>query len=348
MVAVTQVFVSGRELNAGFYAEVVAPLVHAYDHAAALLGWGSDVLGYDTARSTDHGWGPRLQLFVGAADVMPVRRLLDAGLPERYRGFAIRYGWDDQTVRHWVDVQTLGDWLTGQVGLDPRGKMHVTDWLCIPQQRLLGVVRGAVYADPRDELAAVRDLLGWYPMDVWRWLLACQWRRIGQEEAFPGRAAEVGDELGSRVLAARLARELMRLAFLQERTYWPYSKWFGTAFSQLDGAAELIPVLESAVAATGFDEREAALVAAYELLADRHNSGGIGAAVDASVRAFHGRPYRVLGADRFACACRNAIEDPGLRGLPLVGSVDQFVDSTDVLSGLDHVRRLRAIFNGVS
>jgi hypothetical protein len=48
-------FAPGRELNAAFHAEVVAPLLGRRRYAAALLGTGSDVLGYDTAVSTDHG-----------------------------------------------------------------------------------------------------------------------------------------------------------------------------------------------------------------------------------------------------------------------------------------------------
>ena len=51
--------------------------------------------------------------------------------------------------------------------------------------------------------------LAWYPREVWLWQLACQWRRIAQEEPFPGRAAEAGDQLGCRVLVARLVRDVM-------------------------------------------------------------------------------------------------------------------------------------------
>jgi hypothetical protein len=58
--------------------------------------------------------------------------------------------------------------------------------------------------------------LRWYPDDVWRWLLAGQWARIGQEEAFVGRTAEAGYELGSRVVAARIVRDLVRLCVLLE------------------------------------------------------------------------------------------------------------------------------------
>lgn len=94
--------------------------------------------------------------------------------------------------------------------------------------------------------------------------MACQWQRIRQEEPFVGRAAEVGDELGSRIVAARQVRELMRLIFLLERTYWPYSKWFGTAFSRLEGAATLQPILRAVLAATDQPACEEALAQAWE------------------------------------------------------------------------------------
>ncbi|HWD74857.1 MAG TPA: DUF4037 domain-containing protein, partial [Solirubrobacteraceae bacterium] len=47
-----------------------------------------------------------------------------------------------------------------------------------------------------------------------------------------GRCAEAGDELGSAVVTARLARDLMRLCLLMRRRYPPYSKWLGTAFAR--------------------------------------------------------------------------------------------------------------------
>ncbi|MEJ7742089.1 MAG: DUF4037 domain-containing protein [Nocardioidaceae bacterium] len=61
--------------------------------------------------------------------------------------------------------------------------MSVLDWLLTPQQRLLGVVAGEVYADDSGTLGELRHALSWYPDQVWRWLLACQWRRPAQEEA---------------------------------------------------------------------------------------------------------------------------------------------------------------------
>jgi hypothetical protein len=337
-------FVSGLELSGDFYFEAVAPLVGDVPHAAGLLGWGSDVLGFDTSRSTDHGWGPRLQVFVGAEHVGRLRDLIDAGLPDEFRGRPTRYGWDEVPVSHHVEIASLDAWLRDKLGFNPSDGVTLRDWLSTPQQILLELTAGAVFHDDSGELASVREALAWYPDEAWLWLLACQWRRIDQEEPFVGRTAEVGDELGSRVVAARLVRDLMRLSFLLERRYAPYSKWLGSAFAKLDSHAEIGSALEVVLAAADYDQREAALVTAVEALAARHNTLGLTSPVDATVRLFHGRPFRVLGSGRLVDACLARVTDPWLKSLPPVGAIDQFVDSTDVLSYPQRFREVGGIY----
>jgi hypothetical protein len=331
-------FVPGRQLNAAFYREIVAPAVGEVPHAAALLGWGSDVLGYDTARSTDHGWGPRLQVFVDASAVDDVGGRVLAAMPEEFQGWPVRYGWDEVMQSDHVEVTTLGGWLRGRLGFDPTAGVTTADWLTTPQQLLLEVVGGAVFHDGVGDLAAARDALAWYPDDVWLWLLACQWRRIEQEEAFVGRTAEAGDELGSRIVAARLARDLIRLCFLIERRYAPYSKWMGTAFAHLTCAADVGPALERALAAPDYPSREARLVDAYEAVARHFNALGVIDPLEPTVRLYYGRPFLVLYAERFTAACQAAITDADLRARPPIGAIDQFVDSTDILSHGDRAK----------
>jgi hypothetical protein len=234
-------FVPAIELNRGFYADVVAPIMTPWRHSAALIGWGSQVLGYDTERSTDHGWGPRLTILVDGDDVDAARVAIDASLPRTYAGWPVAYGWDATPVQHHVSVTTLEQWTTAQLGFAAHRDVTASDWLSTPQQLLLEVVRGAVYHDGLGTLTPLRAQLAYFPDEVWRWMLACQWQRVGQEEAFIGRTVEVGDEMGSRILAARMARNLMQLWFLYTRTYWPYTKWFGLAFKRLPRAPELQP-----------------------------------------------------------------------------------------------------------
>jgi hypothetical protein len=348
------VFLPGLELCEIFYREGVAPLLDV-PHAAARVGPGSEVLGFDTARSADHDWGPRLELFLTGADLGradALHALLASRLPKQVRGWPTHFeppgarvatmAVTTGPVAHRVRITDVASWSVERLGFDATRGVTDADWLATPTQRLAEVVGGAVYHDAGGELTALRERLAWYPDHLWREVLAAQWTRIAQEEAFVGRAAQVGDERGSRLVAARLVRELMRLAFLLERRYWPYSKWFGTAFARLAVAGALGPALDRVLDAAGFPEREAALVEAYGVIARAHNAAGLTAPVDPAVRSFHGRGFAVLDAQRFAEACRRELTDPWLRGLPPVGSVDQFADSTDVLSRVEVARRLGA------
>jgi hypothetical protein len=128
-------FLPGVELSRGLYDDVLVPILGATPHAAARIGWGSDVLGFDDERSTDHGWGPRAQIFVRPEDVPAVAARIEAALPEHYRGWPVRFGWDDVAIQHHVEVATLGPWLEQRLGLDPLIGIETADWLMLPQQR---------------------------------------------------------------------------------------------------------------------------------------------------------------------------------------------------------------------
>jgi hypothetical protein len=346
----------GLQLAGEFYAGVVAPLLAGrfprLRYAAALLGPGSEVAGFDTARSTDHDWGPRLQIFLAddrRQAAATVDAMLASHLPASFHGCPVAFPVTREpggAARHRVQVTALGAWLTGQLGFDPRAGITLLDWLSTPAQRLAEATTGAVFHDEPGELTRARAALAWYPQDVWRYLLASQWQRTGQEEAFPGRCAEVGDELGSAVVTARLARDLMRLCLLMRRRYPPYSKWLGTAFARLPGGAGLAADLAEAVSAGRWRDREPPLCRAWEAAAALHNQLGLTAPLDPGTRGFHDRPYRVIGAQRFATALRGAITDPRIRRLPLTGSADQFTDSTDAAGDLGLMRACAAAVLG--
>jgi hypothetical protein len=320
-----ELFVSGADLSRRFYHDEVRPLLDER-HSAALLGPGSEVLGFDTARSTDHDWGPRVQLFFTAGH----RHDYDVLLTERLSA----------DVRSAVVVTEPAKWFTGQLGFSPGGPVGTFDWLATSTQSFAEVTAGAVFHDGLDVLAPIRHRLDWYPDDVWRYVLACQWQRVSQEEAFVGRTREVGDELGSAVVAARLVRDLMRLCLLMARRYPPYGKWLGSAFARLPAAVELAPVLRNVLVASSWRDREQRLADAYEIVAGLHNELGLTEFVDPATRPYHGRPFQVLHAERFAAALLPTISDETIRSLPPTGAVDQFLDSTDVLQ---HVTRRRAV-----
>lgn len=124
-------FVPGLRLAREFYATVVRPLLEErfprLPYAAALLGPGSEVLGFDSQRSTDHDWGPRLRVFLGDSDAgryaAPVTVMLASRLPASFRGYPVAFPVTREPggiARHQVQVTGLGDWLSAGLGFDPR------------------------------------------------------------------------------------------------------------------------------------------------------------------------------------------------------------------------------------
>lgn len=367
-------FIPGLRLSEMFYRGAVRPILDVefpgLVHSAALIGYGSDVLGYDTARSTDHEWGPRVLLFLRDDEVDAYRDRLNQtfqrALPYTFHGFSTNFerpskdvarslkAIQDGPVNHKIEVYGLRGFFQWRLGLDPTVPMKVADWLVTPEQRLLEVTAGAVFHDGLNELQAIRTRLAYYPRDVWLFVLAAQWRRIGQLEAFVGRTGEVGDDRGSRLIAATLVHDLMRLAFLMEKAYAPYPKWFGTAFSRLQAAPTLGPYLDAALDATTWPERERHLTRADVYLAEMHNALGITPPLDPRVSPFWDRPFQVIHADRFVAAIDARIADPEVRTLldsfggARIGSVDQISDSTDVLSYPPVYAGLRSLYESRS
>lgn len=361
-------FIQGLDLSGTFYREAVQPiLAEAYPgmaHAAALLGSGSEILGYDTARSTDHDWGPRLLLFLAEEDHATHAAALDVlfreRLPLTVRGYSTHFGdpLDDGArllepgraggVAHRIEIHSPRAYFRAFLGVDPSATLSAIDWLQMPRQALLAVTAGRVYHDGPGLLEPARRALAWYPTDVWRYVLAAQWARISQQEAFVGRTSEVGDELGSALIAADLTRDLMHLCFLIERRYAPYSKWVGTAFAHLACAPRLLPHLQGALAARDWHEREAHLIPAYEIAAEMHNALELAEPVDPRTRPFFTRPFRVLHAERFSDALLAAIMDPEMLAIieraGLVGSIDQISDNVDLKTHADRCMALRALY----
>src|ERR1700746_4065045 len=108
-------FLPALQLAGRFYADVVQPLLAGLypglRYSAALLGPGSEVLGFDTARSTDHDWGPRLQILLAAgaprAEADRITAALAARLPASFRGYPVRFALSGEppgAARHHVRV----------------------------------------------------------------------------------------------------------------------------------------------------------------------------------------------------------------------------------------------------
>ena len=364
--------IKGLHLARAFYRESVKPIISRElpraAYSAALIGSGSEVLGYDDAVSTDHDWGPRVILFLTPEDHSgSARRLQDAlaeELPYRFMGYPTNFSppkedeGDQGTqilqeintgaINHRVEILTVDGYLRQYLGIGAEQRLSAADWLSIPQQKLLSFTVGEVFHDELG-LQGIRDQLSYYPHDVWLYMLAAGWRRVGQDEHLAPRAGTVGDELGSALIAGRLTRSIMLLCFLYEKRYAPYSKWLGTAFASLACADGLSPTLRAVQTGATWREREARLCAAYDLLNRLHTSSGLTAPIAPAVQDFHARGFRVSGAWRYSDALLTLIGDPEVKAISkrtLIGNIDQFSDSTDLRESADYRVRIAGLYGG--
>ena len=363
-------FIPGLVLAERFYQEAVRPILDAkfpgLTHAAGLIGGGSEVLGFDTPVSADHHWGPRAMLFLADSDhakhAEAIRGELSRSLPHEFLGWPTNFADPDPAdpgtrllratthgpIHHRVDVLAPRDFFTDYLGHSLEQPLDALDWLTIPAQKLRSIVAGGLFHDGLG-IEAVRRRLVWYPHDVWLYQLAAGWKRLRQEEHLMGRAGQVGDEIGSALIGSRLVRDVMRLCFLMERQYAPYPKWFGTAFARLKAAPALSPLLNRVLQAEAWPERDRALGEAYTVIARKSNELGLTEPLQESTQPFYGRPFTVLFAERFADALRARIEDPALRRMSLlIGGIDLWSDSTDLLAASSLRARLRELYRDPS
>src|SRR5258707_9689481 len=102
-------FIPGLKLSKLFYQQEVRPILNKefpkLRYSAALIGWGSEVLGFDTPISRDHHWGPRVLLFLSENNYRelrdPVDRALSLHLPYQFMGYSTNYSKPEPNgVRH--------------------------------------------------------------------------------------------------------------------------------------------------------------------------------------------------------------------------------------------------------
>src|SRR5690625_3559260 len=338
----------GISLSRAYHQQVVGPLLDRHlpglPYAAARLGSGSDVLGFDDEQSRDHDWGLRLTLLVEEGRATQVEELLESELPPRWAGLPTRFGttWDP-VPRQRVEVASAADFSSSRLGLPASRltgtlELTVTDWLSLTGQAVLEVAAGPVFHDEPGVLTSIRQRLLWYPRDVWLYALAADWHRLGQEFPDVGRSGVRGDEDGSAVIAARHVRTMLHLVHLLHRRWPPYGKWLARSAAALPAGGALRAALGEVLRAPEWSARQAALAEAAELLGAAQREAGL-PTLEPVTEAFFERPH--IGVRDLPALLLEQIEDPAVRALPAgVGTAEQISDNVTVLVDAAARRRL--------
>ncbi|MCL2396658.1 MAG: DUF4037 domain-containing protein [Defluviitaleaceae bacterium] len=337
-------FTKGLELCERFFHQAAKPIMDKYfgglAYSAGLLGYGSDVLGYDDEVSADHMWGPRFYLFLSQADVRKKQELMDAfaeHLPYDFEGHSVNFSVPDASyvrrpeviragkVSPLISIHTFDEYLAEYLGTADLDNLTPQDWLYFSEHRLLGLTSGKLFVDGLG-IAHILEKLRYYPEDVRLYLIASNWSLIAEEQAFVRRCFDVGDNIGSAIICARMAGRLMRLAFLYCGCYAPYSKWFGTAFSRLPIDAAIGQTISRALSAMDIDQREDGIVLAQKLLADMHNTSGLTKPVKMQIESYYGRDIKVIFAEKIADVVVKKLSGTELEGFRLIGASEGILD----------------------
>lgn len=103
----------------------------------------------------------------------------------------------------------------------------------------------------------------------------------------------------------------------------------------------LIKVMNS----DNWKERERYLSKAYTYVGEMHNSLNITRPLNTEVSNYYTRPYLVINSDEFVEAILEIIKDEEIKNIKfLIGSVNQFADSTDVLCNTELCKKMQEIY----
>ena len=361
-------FIKGMELCESFFNTCAKKIIEEnfpkLKYSAGLIGYGSDVLGYDDPISADHMWGPRFYMFLSKEDISlkdEIFQALCSGLPYTFEGYSVNFTEPNPNdngvqkpkligtgkVNPLVFIKTFEEFLTEEIGTADLDNIKPHEWLSFSEHRLLSLVSGKFFTDGLN-CAETISKIRFYPKDVKLYLIASNWEIIASEQAFVKRCGECGDDIGSKIICSRICERLMRLCFLYKETYAPYSKWFGTAFGRLDVDDKIKQAVSGALSAESLFEREEKLAEAQALTAELHNASGLTEPVDYKIESYFGRDIKVIFAEKFSWAASKELIGTAFENVSLLGTLSQVGGVASITDDMDFKRIAdfnRGLFN---
>ena len=355
----------GLDLSRKYYFECVKQIIQDNipelegKYAAALIGYGSDVIGNDDEISRDHEWGPRCHIFLPENlykdYALKLDKLLDENLPFEFEGFPTRFTFaehwgsilsKDTAGYHHVVITTPQRFLELTIGV-PGVLESDIDWLAVSEQRLLEFTSGEVFKDFAGELTALREKLTYFPDDVWRYRIAYSLSDIGADDNLISLCGQRGDLISMHLNAARTVEKIMRLVFLLNRMYAPlYPKWLHRNFMKLpEIAADIEKSLMTMLEAKEYKSKMDALKLIYEKVLtfmENRNLCEIHPAV--FQRDFSGIDYNIqTSAKDVLSTIRGELKELLIDGIS-VGAIDQWMFNQDIVVSAEHMKSLLPVY----
>lgn len=345
------------EISRGYYKDVISPIIKEHisylgdKYCAALIGWGSDVLGNDDELSVDHEWGPRCIIFIPETCTEYKNRVyevLNACVPDEYKGFTTRFkneNWvriPDKNGDVHIEVTTCRDYLEENIGMYmPTDDI---DWLCIPENKLLEFTGGEIFYDGFNELMKLREFYSYFPEDVWKFRLAYSWQSLGWNIALIGLTYKRGDILSARHCLSVTLHGLMKIIFLLNRKYChSYLKWLHREFYKLPNLSNDIGIIiEECYREKDFSIISERLKQIVHCLLEYQNN--LGLLPKAEIKStWFSRGFFDIDFNHIAEQIQMSIKGE-LRNTVLDGALDQWITNEDILLDSRRMKKLRSYY----
>ena len=203
----------GRELAHQVAQDIELNLPDLVPHIClALVGTGSECLGFDDAISEDHDFTKRCQLFL-PADTYKAN--IDR-LHTYFKNYA--YGT--------VQIESISDFYK-RYTLYPEGPQCEKEFRRIPQDLLCTATNGEVFLDNFGSFTHIRQrLLAYYPEDIRLRKIAYELNQLAQSGQYNlPRMLQRGDTIAASLALHQFVHHYMLLVHLLNKSYAPFYKW---------------------------------------------------------------------------------------------------------------------------
>ena len=178
----------------------------------ALVGTGSECLGFDDAISEDHDFTKRCQLFL-PADIYETNK-------ERLQSYFKNYAYGT------VQIECISEFYQ-RYTLYPEGPQCEKEFRRVPQDLLCTATNGEVFLDNFGSFTHIRQrLLAYYPEDIRLRKIAYELNQLAQSGQYNlPRMLQRDDTIAASLALHQFVHHYMLLVHLFNKSYAPFYKW---------------------------------------------------------------------------------------------------------------------------
>ena len=213
--------------------------------AAGLCGEGSECFGFDDEFSKDHDWGPGFCLWIPE----DIKDRIGEDLQKAYENLPKSYhGYKRNTTKE-GKIRT-GVWtISGFYSYFLNGTIPKTEqeWLACEEEALAAVTNGEVFFDGSGEFSRIRNRIKeYYPKGVQRKRLGRELILMAQtgQYNFP-RMLKRSDKVTAQMYLSQFMTHTLRVLYLLNSTYAPYTKWLHKGAGDLFVLPEITDILNA-------------------------------------------------------------------------------------------------------